>query len=118
MARDSGVTRLSLYELNESYKRGCQERILLLPLREETDGGLHPAQPQFWRGCGLAAYSGQTRQFGCSCIRPNLSSGEAAGSPRIPDRPGSLAVRTRRFHDARVIRRLRFWKLRKQTRWL
>ena|ERR1700761_5396939 len=53
-----------------------------------------------------------------ACIRPNLSSGEAAGSPRIPDRPGSLAVRTRRFHDAMVIRRLRFWKLRKQTRWL
>jgi hypothetical protein len=34
------------------------------------------------------------------CIQPNLSSGEAAGSPRIRDRPGSLAVRTRRFHDA------------------
>ena len=43
------------------------------------------------RLCGLAAYSGQTKQ---------------------------LAVCTRRFHDAMVIRRLRFWKLRKQTRWL
>jgi hypothetical protein len=61
------------------------------PLREETDGGLHPAESQFWRGCGLAAYSGQT---------------------------GQLAVCTRRFHDAMVVRRLRFWKLRKQTGWL
>ena len=52
---------------------------------------LHPAQSQFRRGCGLAAYSGQTKQ---------------------------LAVCTRRFHDAMVIRRLRFWKLRKQPRWL
>jgi len=33
------------------------------PLREETDGGLHPAESQFWRGCGLAAYSGQTGQL-------------------------------------------------------
>jgi len=24
-----------------------------------------------------------------ACIQPNLSSGEAVGSPRIPDRPGS-----------------------------
>jgi hypothetical protein len=75
----------------ESYQRGCQEKILLLPLRAETDGGLRPAPPQFWRGCGLAAYSGQT---------------------------GQLTVGIRWFHEAMVIRRLRFWKLRKQTRWL
>jgi hypothetical protein len=30
----------------------------------------------------------------------------------------STVVCTRRFHDAMVIRRLRFWKLRKQMRWL
>ena len=47
-----------------SYKRGCQEKILLLPLREETDVVV-------------------------ACIQPNLSSGEAVGSPRIPDRPSS-----------------------------
>ncbi len=35
-------------------------------------------------------------------IQPNLSSGEAAGSPRIPDRPGSWLFVTRRFHDARI----------------
>src|SRR5580704_14742580 len=75
----------------QSYKRGCQEKILPLPLPEERGCGLHPAQSQFWRGRGLAAYSGQTKQ---------------------------LAVCTRRFHDAMVIRRLRFWRLRKQTRWL
>ena len=46
-----------------------------------------------------------------ACIQPSLSSGEAVGSPRIPDRPSSFAVCTRRFHDAKVIRRLRFWKL-------
>jgi hypothetical protein len=62
---------------------------------------LHPAEPQFWRGCGLAA----SYKRGCqekvlllplqegtdavACIQPNLSSGEAAGSPRIPDKPGS-----------------------------
>jgi hypothetical protein len=53
--------------------------------------GLHPAQSQFWRGCGLAAHSGHAKQ---------------------------LAACTRWVHDAMVIRRLRFWKLRKQTRWL
>jgi hypothetical protein len=68
-----------------------KKKILPLPLREGTDGGLHPAESQFRRGCGLAAYSGQARQ---------------------------LAVCTRQFHDAMVVRRLRFWKLRKQTRWL
>ena len=33
--------------LDEPYKRGCQGKILLLPLREETDGGLHPARSPF-----------------------------------------------------------------------
>jgi hypothetical protein len=65
----------------------------------------------------FSSFLSERRQM-VACIQPNLSSGEAGGSPRIPDRPGSLAVRTGRFHDAMVIRRLRFWKLRKQTRWL
>jgi hypothetical protein len=45
----------------------------------------------FLRSCGLSALSGQAKQ---------------------------LADFTRRFHDAMLIRRLRFWKLRKQGRWL
>ena len=45
-------------------------------------------------------------------MKPNLSSGEAVGSPRIPDQTKQLAVCTRQFHDAMVIRRPRFWKLR------
>jgi hypothetical protein len=45
----------------------CQEKILLPPLREETDVVV-------------------------ACIQPNLSSGEAVGSPRIPDKTKQLAV--------------------------
>jgi hypothetical protein len=76
---------------NDPIRGDVKKKILPLPLREGTDGGLHPAESQFRRGCGLAAYSGQARQ---------------------------LAVCTRQFHDAMVVRRLRFWKLRKQTGWL
>src|SRR5580692_10320274 len=36
-----------------------------------------------------------------ACIQPNLSSGEAVGSPRIPGQTGQLAVSIRWFHDAR-----------------
>ena len=46
---------------------------------------------QFWRGCGLAAYSGQTKPVG-----------------------GFYST----VHDVMVVRRLRLWKLRKQKRWL
>jgi hypothetical protein len=53
-----------------------------------------------------------------ACIQPNLSSGEAVGALRIPDRQSQLMVSTRRFHDAMVVRRLRFRKLRKQEGWL
>ncbi|MDX6458250.1 MAG: hypothetical protein QOE55_1947 [Acidobacteriaceae bacterium] len=49
-----------------------------------------------------------------ACIQPNLSSGEAVGSRRIPDTK-QLAVCTRRFHDAMVIRRLRFWNASKRV---
>jgi hypothetical protein len=49
-----------------------------------------------------------------ACIQPNLSSGEAVGSWRIPDTK-QLAVCTRRFHDAMVIRRLRFWNASKRV---
>ncbi len=59
--------------------------------KRETDGGLHPAESHFRRGAGLGAYCGQNGQF---------------------------AVCTRWCHDSKVIRRLRFWKLRKQKRWL
>jgi hypothetical protein len=45
----------------------CQEKILLPPLQEETDVVV-------------------------ACIQPNLSSGEAVGSPRIPDKTKQLAV--------------------------
>jgi hypothetical protein len=55
---------------------------------------------------------------GCGLHAAHLSSGEAVGLPRIPDRPSETAVSTRRFHDAMVVRRLRFRKLRKQARWL
>jgi hypothetical protein len=58
------------------------------------------------------------REMNVACIQPNLSSGEAVGAPRIPDRPSQLMVSTRRFHDAMVVRRLRFRKLRKQEGWL
>src|SRR5271163_3996159 len=51
---------LAFSVVNESYQRGCQEKSLSLPLREETDV--------------------------VACIQPNLSSGEAVGAPRIPDR--------------------------------
>ena len=78
--------------LAESYQRGCQEKFFPLPLRREVDV--------------------------VACIQPNLSSGEAVGAPRIPDRPSQLMVSTRRFHDAMVVRRLRFRKLRKQEGWL
>ena len=37
-----------------------------------------------------------------ACIQPHLSSGEAVGVTRIPDRPNQLMVSTRRFHDAMV----------------
>ena len=55
---------------------------------------------------------------GCALHPAHLSSGEAVGLPRIPDRPSETAVSTRRFHDAMVVRRLRFRKLRKQEGWL
>jgi hypothetical protein len=49
-----------------------------------------------------------------ACIQPNLSSGEAVDSRRIPDTK-QLAVRTRRFHYAMVMRRLRFWNASKRV---
>ena len=50
-----------------------------------------------------------------TCIQPNLSSGEAVGSTAYSGQTKQLAVCTRRFHDAMVVRRLRFRKLRKQN---
>ena len=85
------LSKIERAPFNESYKRGCQEKFFPLPLRRE-----------------MAVVA---------CIQPNLSSGEAVGSLRIPDRPSQLAFSTRRFHDAMVVRRLRLWKLRKQERW-
>jgi hypothetical protein len=78
--------------LDESYQKGCQENSSPFPLRREVDV--------------------------VACIQPNLSSGEAVGALRIPDRQSQLMVSTRRFHDAMVVRRLRFRKLRKQEGWL
>src|SRR5271170_4172772 len=52
----------SLPLVNEPYERGCQGKILPLTL-----GGDEVV----------------------ACIQPNLSSGEAVGSPRIPGAPGS-----------------------------
>jgi hypothetical protein len=60
--------------LDESYKRGCQEKFFPLPLRRE-----------------MAVVA---------CIQPNLSSGEAVGSLRIPDSPSQLAFMTRWSFDA------------------
>jgi hypothetical protein len=42
--------------LNQPYKRGCQEKILLPPLwRRGQCCVLHPARSRLWRGCALAA---------------------------------------------------------------
>ena len=49
---------------------------------------------------------------------PIFSSGEAVGSPRVPDRPSSWRFVLDGFMTPWSVRRLRFWKLRKQTRWL
>jgi hypothetical protein len=46
-----------------------------------------------------------------ACIQPSLSSGEAVGSAAYSGQTKQFAVCIRRFHDAMVIRRLRFWKL-------
>ena len=43
-----------------------------------------------------------------ACIQPNLSSGEVVGSRCIPDKPGSWRFELDSFHDALVVRRLRF----------
>jgi hypothetical protein len=75
--------------LNESYERVCQGKILPpSPPREDRCGDLH---------------------------QPDRRSGEVLASRCGPGRPRQSAVSTRRFHDAMVVRRLRFRKLRKQT---
>ena len=46
---------------NESYQRGCQEKFFPSSPKGDECCGLHPAQSQFWRGCGRAAHSRQTK---------------------------------------------------------
>src|SRR5271156_405830 len=89
------------------------------PLRREMNV-VACIQPNLSSGeaVGAPRIPDRPSQLMVACIQPNLRSGEAVGAPRIPDRPSQLMVSTRRFHDAMVVRRLRFRKLRKQEGWL
>jgi hypothetical protein len=59
--READYTSMCTFILNESYQRGCQEKFSPSSPKGDECCGLHPAQSQFWRGCGRAAHSRQTK---------------------------------------------------------